>query len=179
MLKQLIRNLLLFYALHCIEDKKYHSGASEIEILKQTNSVWFLLCLYVWKFILPHDETLRKLSQNASFLWSKFSREQNLWLCPYTGKMRVRENPFLGIFYAVEPLSIICRSSHQDMLLEKGVLKICRKFKGEHPCRSAIAIKLHGCSPLNLWHIFRTPFTKNTSGWLLLYLSNRDIICWV
>ena len=28
------------------------------------------------------------------------------------------------------------------MLLEKGVLKICRKFTGEHPCRSVISIKL-------------------------------------
>ena len=26
----------------------------------------------------------------------------------------------------------------------------------------------HGCSPVNLLHIFRTPFTKNTSGSLLL-----------
>ena len=26
----------------------------------------------------------------------------------------------------------------------------------------------HGCSPLNLLHIFRIPFFKNTSGWLLL-----------
>ena len=26
----------------------------------------------------------------------------------------------------------------------------------------------HGCSPLNFLHIFRAPFTKNTSGWLLL-----------
>ena len=26
----------------------------------------------------------------------------------------------------------------------------------------------HGCSPVNLLHIFRTPFPKNTSGWLLL-----------
>ena len=32
-----------------------------------------------------------------------------------------------------------------------------------------IKIKLrHGCSPVNLLHIFRTPFPKNTSGWLLL-----------
>ena len=23
----------------------------------------------------------------------------------------------------------------------------------------------HGCSPVNLLHIFRTPFLKNTSGW--------------
>ena len=26
----------------------------------------------------------------------------------------------------------------------------------------------HGCSPVNLLHIFRTPFLKNTSGWLFL-----------
>ena len=26
----------------------------------------------------------------------------------------------------------------------------------------------HGCPPVNLLHIFRTPFFKNTSGWLLL-----------
>ena len=26
----------------------------------------------------------------------------------------------------------------------------------------------HGCSPVNLLHIFRTLFTKNTSGWMLL-----------
>ena len=26
----------------------------------------------------------------------------------------------------------------------------------------------HGCSPVNLLHIFRTPFSKNTSGCLLL-----------
>ena len=28
----------------------------------------------------------------------------------------------------------------------------------------------HGCSPVNLLHIFRTPFPKNTFGWLLLDL---------
>ena len=26
----------------------------------------------------------------------------------------------------------------------------------------------HGCSHVNLLHIFRTPFLKNTSGWLFL-----------
>ena len=29
----------------------------------------------------------------------------------------------------------------------------------------------HGCSPINLLHIFRAPFYKNTSGWLFLTLS--------
>ena len=28
----------------------------------------------------------------------------------------------------------------------------------------------HGCSPVNLLHIFRTPFPGNISGWLLLLL---------
>ena len=27
----------------------------------------------------------------------------------------------------------------------------------------------HGCSPVNLLHIFRAPFPRNISGWLLLY----------
>ena len=26
----------------------------------------------------------------------------------------------------------------------------------------------HGCAPVNLMHILKTTFTKNTSGWLLL-----------
>ena len=32
----------------------------------------------------------------------------------------------------------------------------------------------YGCSPVNLLHIFRTPFLKNTSGWLLLKLISTD-----
>ena len=32
------------------------------------------------------------------------------------------------------------RSSCSEMLLRKVVLKICSKFTGEHPCRSAILI---------------------------------------
>ena len=74
--------------------------------------------------------------------------------------------------------SSMFRSSHPEVLLGKAVLKICSKFTGEHPCRSAISIKLlcnfieitlrHGCSPVTLLHIFRTAFHKNTSGRLLL-----------
>ena len=64
------------------------------------------------------------------------------------------------------------------MFVRKGVLQICSKFTGEHPYQSVISIELlssfieialwHGCSRVNLLHIFRTPFLKNTSGWLLL-----------
>ena len=31
----------------------------------------------------------------------------------------------------------------------------------------------HGCSPVNLLHIFRTPFPTNTSAWLLLELLDN------
>ena len=34
------------------------------------------------------------------------------------------------------------RNSHPEVFLGKGVLKICSKCTGEHPCRSAISIKL-------------------------------------
>ena len=70
------------------------------------------------------------------------------------------------------------------MFLGEGVAKICSKLT-EHPCQSVISIKLlcnfieitirHGCSPVNLLLIFRTPFTKNTSGWLLLKSSIIDV----
>ena len=71
------------------------------------------------------------------------------------------------------------------MFLGKGVPKICSKFTGEHPCRSVISIKLlfniieitsqHGCFAVNLLHISRTPFFKNTSGGMLLYLQKKPI----
>ena len=52
------------------------------------------------------------------------------------------------------------RTNRPEVFLEKGVLKLCSKFTGEHPCRSVISI--------NLLHIFRTPFPRKTTGRLLL-----------
>ena len=43
----------------------------------------------------------------------------------------------------------------------ENMKQMYRQFR-EHPAL------WHGCSPVNLLHIFRTPFLKNTSGWLLL-----------
>ena len=70
-------------------------------------------------------------------------------------------------------LSAISRSSRPEAFLRKDVLKICSKFTEKHPCRSVILIKLqsnfieiallqHGCSPVNLLHIFRTLFIRTT-----------------
>ena len=72
------------------------------------------------------------------------------------------------------------KSSPPYVLLQKGVLKIRSKFTEERSYRSVISVKLlsnftettlqHGCSPVNLPHIFRTHFPKNISGWLLLFV---------
>ena len=77
---------------------------------------------------------------------------------------------------------ITFRSSRLEMFLVKCVINICSKFRGEHTCCSLISIKLlrkffeitlrHVCSPLNLLHIFRTPFTKTASGWLHLNIRS-------
>ena len=74
------------------------------------------------------------------------------------------------------------RSSFPEVFLGKGVLKICSKFTGKHPCRSVISVKLlcnfevglrHGYPPVNL-HIFRAPLFKNTYGGLLQSVTNDD-----
>ena len=80
------------------------------------------------------------------------------------------------------------RTSHSEVFLRNGVLKICSKFPGEYPCRSVISITLQSnfieialrceCSPVNLLHIFRTPFSRNSSEWLLLFLlSSLLFVC--
>ena len=61
----------------------------------------------------------------------------------------------------------MARSSPPQVFLEKCVLKICSKFRGEHPFQSVISIKLqsnfteitlrHGCSPLHLLHTVKPP----------------------
>ena len=72
-------------------------------------------------------------------------------------------------------LFIKYRSSFLEVFLGKYVLKIRRKFTGEHPCQNLnwmsnfIEITLrHGPSAVHLLYNFRTLFPKSTSGRLLL-----------
>ena len=60
------------------------------------------------------------------------------------------------------------------MFLEKGIMKICSTLTGEHPFQSVNSVKLlrnfieitlwHGCSPVNLMHIFCIPSQSNSYG---------------
>ena len=72
----------------------------------------------------------------------------------------------------------------------KNMKIFCNKFVGEHPCRGVILINLqsnfseiallHGCSPVNLLYIYGTPFSRNTTGWLLLtlFVSFFHLVSW-
>ena len=91
----------------------------------------------------------------------------------------MKVDPVSGSQFAVNSGSI--RSSPSEVFLGKGVPKICSKLTREYPCRSVILTKLqsnfieitfrHGFSPLNLIHIFRTLFYRNTCGGVLLKYS--------
>ena len=77
-------------------------------------------------------------------------------------------------FFSREFVVFRSRSSCLEVFSGKGNLKMCSKFTREHSCRSLIPILnsntalWHGWSPVNMLHIFRTPFLRNTSGRLLL-----------
>ena len=36
--------------------------------------------------------------------------------------------------------------------------------------------QIYRCSPVNLLHIFKTSFAKNTTGWLLLLYGNKQYL---
>ena len=103
-----------------------------------------------------------KFQRWVSIYYVKIQKQLTLSMCDYISVL------VISIFLGVKMI----RSSRPKLFLKKDVLKISSKFTGEHPCQSAILIKLqsnliettlrHGCSPVNLLHIFRTPFPKNT-----------------
>ena len=99
---------------------------------------------------------------------------------PNDPKPSVKSNNLKRLSYWI----LVDRSSRPKVFLEKGVLKTCDNFTGEHPCQSVISITLlcnfieialrHGCSSVNLLHISRIPFSRNTSGWLLLLIKTYN-----
>ena len=104
-----------------------------------------------------------------------------IYICPqnllYCRRLQEEFMKFYNFFLKENLLKLLLRlhtvfteAAPSEVFLGKGVLKICSKFTGEHPCRSVISVKLlcnfmeitlwHGCSSLNLLYIFRIPFPK-------------------
>ena len=105
-----------------------------------------------------------------------YSHSQNI--------LRLTSIPCIAVF-----LWIICRSSHRRCSLRKGVLRNFVKFTGKHLCQSLLFNKVaglrpatslkkklwHMCFPINFAKFLRTPFLRNTSGRLLVYLTFHSI----
>ena len=102
---------------------------------------WFLILSFMWR---------RNI---CSYFPSKYFFICIFHLCAYVVYFFLHLVIY-SLFY-----KNIFRSSHPDVFLVKGVLKICSKFTEEHPCRSLISIKLQinlieitlrrECSPIN------------------------------
>ena len=60
------------------------------------------------------------------------------------------------------------KSSPPEVLLWKDVLKICRKFREEHPCRSATSIKLLCNAKQIYWN-----HTSAWCSWKQMYVTLR------
>ena len=128
-----------------------------------------------------HFYTSCKHQWTKGFLTFSRSIEMELWAKMGYSRNAIQNNMCSLWNTASSSIISIFRSSHPEVFFGRGVLKIYSKLAGERPCRSVISIKLlcnfteitlrHGCSPKNLLNIFRTPFSKNTSAWLLLNIK--------
>ena len=108
---------------------------------------------HMTNIVLRLDFHVEYLIQVLHFTWNYNVKEKSRWL-----KRKKNNSEFKY------------RSSHSEVFLRKGVLKICIKFTGEHQYPGVISIKLqinvieitlqHGRSPANMLHVFRIFFYK-------------------
>ena len=107
-----------------------------------TNNEWS--CIFpVWSLIslnLKHQEKHETYNFKS---WSRYSFSLNAF--------SLSEDLF------IIPMDIKCTA----------LVAVCKVFKKFYYKNMIITLR-HVCSPVNLLHIFRTSFSKNTSRWLLL-----------
>ena len=77
-------------------------------------------------------------------------RAEELFITKGSQHMRSYLRKITRLLFSPKPTITCYRSSHTEVFLRKGVLKICSKFTGEHPCRSVISYKLQ--SPPQLFN---------------------------
>ena len=101
---------------------------------------------------------------------------QNKLFLMVLGKLKFRESneipgnqkqPFRGV------LGKLCSENTQQIYRRTTPMPKCDFNNVALHCIFIEIILPHGCSPVNLQHIFRTPFPQNTSGRLLLRINYR------
>ena len=165
-----LRNGLRFWRFFFLFEKKYSLRESV-----QIRSFFWSVFSFIWTEYgsLRSESDKRKLH-----IWTLFTQctiFQRSWIFLL---ITFSETFFSNKLNNPTACNTYIRSSHPEGVLGKNVLKICNKFTGKHSCRNPISIKLlfsfieialrHVYSPVNLLHFFVTPFSKNTSGRLLL-----------
>ena len=84
---------------------------------------------------------------NASWVWSQygiqypFEMQQAEWIEPSRFDFENEKCSDFCWWHTLKFQIYLFRSSHPELFLRKGVLKVCSKFTGEHLCRSAILMK--------------------------------------
>ena len=136
-----------------ISEKNCNLELFDLEIFKKIAQIVlfgiFLTLHYQFALILHimiggHDVQLFSYNSQVQSMYSCFAFCQSenqivMLFVPYFQKCINA----LQELYGFDQFSlIISRSSRPEVFLGKAVLKICSKFSGEHPCRSAISIKL-------------------------------------
>ena len=115
---------------------------TKVEIYKNLFSVNKLKCiaiivLYSLQFLITHQLVVTKFFERLILLrW---------WVLHDNSTFRyerwITKHLLYSYNHPVWKWVYIIRSSYSEMFLVKRVLRTCRKFTGEHPCRSVISIK--------------------------------------
>ena len=126
-----------------------------------TNILEYLNLAFIWSFVL--EMVIKLLGFGPK---SYFSFGFNCFDC------LIVITRYLIFLQNQQSRSVLRKSCSENMqqiykrtrMPKCDVNKVAQQFY-----RNQTSAWVHGCSPVNLLHISRTPFPNNTSGWLLLF----------
>ena len=94
------------------------------------------------------------LHEQEDFCWAASDGNWFLWITPYIKSQA-------PTFIQKQPSRVV---------LWKKCAENMQQIYWRTPMPKSEITLQRGCSPVNLLHIFRIPFLKSTSGWLLLFI---------